>query len=137
MQVSLCTRLPPLPAKDDCTQTSHTDHLSSCQQVRACHIGVVSPWVQLPPLPSAPAHWGWPALLQWPGAGCLLVCPHDAAVAVQAQHKKAKEDGSVQPGPITTGREIIAESGVLVRVCAVWGLGHSSGRRVGRCTLGH
>ena len=34
---------------------------------------------------------------------------------VQARHKQVERKGGDEPGPIATGREIVAESGVLVR----------------------
>ena len=39
----------------------------------------------------------------------------DASAHPQAQHKKTEREGGEEPGPISTAREIVSESGVLVR----------------------
>ena len=65
----------------------------------------------------------------------LSSCSPSLQHGLQARHKQAEKDGGKEPGPIATGREIVAESGVLVRLAFTLAESPVCALRLLSCTL--
>ena len=95
---------PAAPSGRSCAQTCSTSPICKCGVVGALHQLIDGAAATALRLATADRSYK---------AGALVA---DRAPGTQAHHKQAEKEGGTEPGPIATGREIVAESGVLVRL---------------------